>query len=75
MKPKWSQIVLWDPLRATLSKTPFGDASRTRPGLPKIASSRPKDPPNPPQIVPKSIKNLIKKQVKFRDVFLMDFWA
>ena len=75
MRPKWSQIALWDPLGTTLSKTPFGDASRTRPGPPKIASSRPKDPPNPPQIAPKSIKNHLKKHIKFQDVFQMDFRA
>ena len=75
MKPKWSQIALWDPLGTTLSKTPFGDASRTRPGFPRIASSRPKDPPNPPQIAPKSIKNHLKKHIKFQDVFQMDFRA
>ena len=75
MTAKWSQIALWDPLGTTLSKTPFGDASRTRPGFPRIASSRPKDPPNPPQIAPKSIKNHIKKHIKFQDVFQMDFRA
>ena len=75
MRPKWSQIALWDPLGTTLSKTLFGDASRTRPGPPKIASSRPKDPPNPPQIAPKSIKNYLKKHIKFQDVFQMDFRA
>ena len=69
MRPKWSQIALWDPLGTTLSKTPFGDASRTRPGPPKIASSRPKDPPNPPQIAPKSIKNHLKNISNFKTFF------
>ena len=52
MEPKSSKIGLWDPMGATRSKTPRVDASRGRPGPPKVAQST---PPPPPEIVLKSV--------------------
>ena len=73
--PYRSQTPLWDPLGATLWKTPRVHASRTRPERPKVAQSRPKDSLTPLPVCQKSSRNPVRNLTKFRHVCQMEFWS